>query len=397
MKFKVIIISVAVALIIVVAALIFRGMGNKDNAETPIVTEEVEEAPVEDPEAYSNFEESKTEAEAVNPSGILAEYGYVSSYGMPREEEGDKVRSYLTGKLVDSSYGKRRPIAIMLNNIKEAQPMSGTSMADVFYECVVEGGLTRMMGIFENYDALDKIGSVRSCRNYFVYYALEFDSIYCHYGQSAYAMPLLEMDFVDNLSGLAMEGDTVYYRTNDRTPPHNAYASAKGIAKGIEIKGYDENYSPDYKGKFTFANDGDVITPSAAGAYDAVHVEPGYLINKPWFDYNPEDGKYYRFEYDEPQIDVEDNTQLAVDNIVLQYSAWEKVDENGYLAFDCHSGGKMTYISHGKAVDGSWQRFDGDTGAVRYFDTEKNEIVFNQGKTWILIIQDSTADKVVVR
>ncbi len=396
MKLKVIVIVTAAVLIILVAALVSCGKGKKNKEEPEQSVEDIEEVEVEDPEAYSKFEETKPEAEATVTGGIPAEYGYVSSYGMPREEEGGKVRSYLTGKLVDSSYGKRRPIAVMLNNIKEAQPMSGTSMADVFYESVVEGGLTRMMGIFENYDGLEKIGSVRSCRNYFVYYALEFDSIYCHYGQSAYAKPLLDQDFVNNLSGLAMEGDTVYYRTNDRTPPHNAYASAKGIEKGIEMKGYDENYSPDYKGKFTFAKDGDVITPSAAGAYDAVHVEPGYLINKPWFDYNPDDGKYYRFEYDEPQIDAEDNKQLAVDNIVLQYSAWEKVDENGYLAFDCHSGGKMTYISHGKAIDGTWTRFDGDTGAVRYFDSDKNEVVFNQGKTWVLIIQDSTADKVVV-
>src|SRR5574344_1854532 len=118
---------------------------------------------------------------------------------------------------------------------------------DAIYECVVEGSLTRMMGIFENYDALDKIGSVRSCRNYFVYYALEFDAVYAHYGQSAYAVSLLEQPYVDNLSGLSEIGGTVFYRTSDRVAPHNAYASGKGINAGIKKMGYRDTYRDDYK------------------------------------------------------------------------------------------------------------------------------------------------------
>ncbi len=383
------------------ASLILSGCakGGAAPAETAEVENGSEE--VEDPNAYSEFQEetenAAAEATSTFDSGLKAEYGHKSSYGMPREEKDGKVRSYLTGKMVDESIGKRRPVAVMLNNIEEAQPMSGTSKADVLYECVVEGSLTRMMGIFEDYDDLNKIGSVRSCRNYFVYYALEFDSIYCHYGQSAYAMPLLEQDFVDNLSGLSSEGDTVFYRTTDRVAPHNAYASAKGIKKGIEIMGYDNDYRDDYKGKFTFADDGEIIVPDSDDSYSAVHVEPGYLINKPWFDYDEKTQQYLRYEYDEPQVDGENNTQLAVDNIILQYSSWEEVDDKGYLGFDCHSGGKMTYITHGKARDGNWIRFDGDTGSVRYFDMNGEEIVLNQGKTWVLIIQDTMADKVVIK
>ncbi len=350
---------------------------------------------VSDPNAYSKFED-QTAVNAGSASGIQAEYGYTTSYGMPREENGDQIRSYLTGKWVDKSVGERRPVAVMLNNIEEAQPMSGTSKADIFYECVVEGSLTRMMGIFENYDDLKKIGSVRSCRNYFVYYALEFDSIYCHYGQSAYAMPLLQEDFVDNLSGLSSEGDIVFYRSTDRVAPHNAYASAKGIKKGIEMMGYENAYSSDYKGKFTFAKDGETIVPDSSDSYTATRVEPGYLINKPWFEYNADDQKYYRFQYGGPQVDGDNNEQLAVDNVILQYSAWEEVDDKGYLGFDCHSGGKMTYITHGMARDGTWIRFDGDQGSVRYFDSEGKEIVINQGKTWIEIIQDTMSDKVVI-
>ena len=133
-------------------------------------------------------------------------------------EEG-QMRSYLSGLPVSKEIGNRRPIAVMLNNLKPAQPMCSISRADVVYEYVVEGAITRLMALFEDYKDLDKIGSVRSCREYFVYTMLEFDAIYCHYGQATYAVELLERDYVDNLNGLGKEGDTVYYRTTDKKAP----------------------------------------------------------------------------------------------------------------------------------------------------------------------------------
>lgn len=347
---------------------------------------------VADPHAYEEFENS-TSANAVSMN--ISAKGR-TSYTEERERKDGKVRSYLTGKWVDEEIGDHRPVAVMLNNIIDAQPMSGVSKADVIYECVVEGALTRMMGIFEDYKNLDKIGSVRSCRNYFVYYALEFDAIYAHYGQSAYAMPLLELDYVDNLSGLSAIGDTVFYRTTDRVAPHNAYASAKGIDEGIKRLEYRTAYRDDYKGKFTFAYDNEVIIPDGKDSFDASVLKPGYVINKPWFEYNSDDHKYYRFQYDGPQIDDTNQEQLAVDNVIFQYSSWEQVDEKGYLGFDCHSGGEMIYFTQGKAQKGAWIRYDGDLGSTRYYDTEGNEIIMNQGKTWVCIIQDSMGDKVVI-
>ncbi len=354
--------------------------------------EDPDAASVEDPDAYPD---PNVSANGVEESGLVAANGHTSSYGMPRERKDGKVRSYLTGKWVDESIGDRRPVAVMLNNIEEAQPMSGVSAADIIYECVVERSITRLMGIFEDYDKQDKIGSVRSCRNYFVYYALELDAIYAHYGQSAYAVSLLEQDFVDNLSGLAGVGGIVYYRTSDRVAPHNAYASGKGINEGIRRMKYRTEYRDDYKGKFTFADDDETIVPDV-DAFDAKVIKPGYFINEPWFEYKEEDGKYYRYQYGEPQIDDVNDEQLAVDNLILQYSSWEEVDDKGYLGFDCHAGGDMIYITKGKAEKGYWIRYDGDQGSVRYYDTEGHEIVVNQGKTWICIIQDTYGDKVEI-
>ena len=125
------------------------------------------------------------------------------------------VVSYLTGEYVPEAIGRRRPVAVMLNNLRPACPQAGIANAGVVYEAPVEGGITRLMGIFEDYDNLEKIGSVRSCRDYYIFYASGFDAIYTHYGQSAYALPFLELSEVNNISGLAGYGDQVFYRTTE--------------------------------------------------------------------------------------------------------------------------------------------------------------------------------------
>ena len=303
------------------------------------------------------------------------------------------MKSYLTGEYVPVEIGTRRPVAVMINNIKAALPSSSVSKASVIYEAPVEGSLTRLMPIWEDYDDLDKIGSVRSCRDYFINYAMGFEAIYVHYGQAVYALPYLEMDSVNNLSGLSGYGEDVFYRTSDRKAPHNAYTSTEGIQYGVEHLGYSLEYSEDHESPFNFVKVGEEVT--LENGSPATLIKPGYTVNEAWFEYKEEDGLYYRFEYGEAQMDDEYDTQLAVKNIIFQYSDWENYDANGYLNIHAEDGGACKYFTNGKVIDGTWTR-DGEWGPETYYDADGNEIELNTGKTWICVIQDSYADRVEI-
>ena len=304
------------------------------------------------------------------------------------------VYSYLTGEAVPESVGRRRPAAVMLNNIQAACPQYGINHAGVIYEAPVEGGITRLMGVFEDYDNLDKIGSVRSCRDYYIFYAAGFDAIYCHYGQAAYALPYLEMPEVNNLSGLEGYGDKVYYRSSDRKPPHNAYTSFEGIQKGIEINGYRQEYADDFSSSYQFAPVGQQVNLDNGIAANT--VKPGgYNYNNPWFTYNPGTGLYDRFQYGKEQIDDETGEQISVKNIILQNSAWKKYDDNGYLNIDVNTPGTGVYITNGKAIDITWSKKD-TWGPTYYYDTDGNQITMNRGKTWVCIILDSSSGSTVI-
>lgn len=342
-----------------------------ENTPTPTPTQEAEATPT--PEAQV------LEAEEPEPTPDPIPEGHVVSY--------------LTGEYVPETIGRRRPVAVMLNNLKPACPQAGIANAGVVYEAPVEGGITRLMGVFEDYDNLEKIGSVRSCRDYYIFYASGFNAIYTHYGQSAYALPFLDLPEVNNLSGLAGYGDQVFYRTTDRKSPHNAYTSFEGIQKGIEINGYSQEYDENFTPGYAFCGVNEEV--ELPGAEEASIVKPGYFLNKPWFEYNPEDKLYYRFQYGDKQIDQLTGEQIAYKNIILQYSSWRNYDENGYLNIDVDAPNVGKYITNGKVIDITWKKHE-PWGATFYYDTNGNQITMDTGKTWVCIIQDTYADRVEI-
>ena len=87
-----------------------------------------------------------------------------------------------------------------------------------------------------------------------------------------------------------------------------------------------------------------VLTVELPGETEANVVKPGYFLNEPWFEYNPEDKLYYRFQYGDKQIDELTGEQIAYKNIILQYSSWRKYDENGYLNIDVDEPNVGKYI-----------------------------------------------------
>lgn len=311
------------------------------------------------------------------------------------ETKDGKKRSYTTGEWVDESIASQRPVAVMIENTKMALPQYGINSADVVYEAPVEGSYTRLMGIFQDYSGFDRLGNVRSCRPYYCYFAMEFDAIYIHYGECIYAVDILNSDKIDNLDGIEGRVDSLlFYRTDDRKKPHNAYITSDGITAAIEDKGYDTAYAENYKGHYQFAADEERVT--LENGEDAVVVKPYYFYNKPWFVYNSEDGLYYRYQFDNPQVDALTNEQTAVSNIIYQYCDSSVIDTKyGYLDVNLTSGGKGKYFTNGKMIDITWSK-QSDSEPTKYFDADGNEITLNQGKTWVCIIENSHAEKCAV-
>ncbi len=315
-------------------------------------------------------------------------------------EEG-MVRSSLTNEWIDEEVENTRPIAVMFPTDKAAQPQYGISHVDVLYECMEEGGISRQMGIIKDWESLDKIGNIRSCRLYYMFWMLEYDAILVH-GGGIYTMAYLFDDpSVNNISGSGESGvgsgapgNEYFFRTDDKKAPHNMYISNEGINNAITSLGYskevrDEYYDPDH---FTFAAYGSPNTLEDGEDATLIDLSDVFPYSKPTLEYNEAEGVYYKTLHGEAQIDASNDEQLAFANVIVQTTQSQNLstDPNAtdYKVFLCHDttrGGY--YFTQGKVIPIRWEKTS-DRGATKYYDLNGNEIVLNTGKTYIAIAQE---------
>ncbi len=302
-----------------------------------------------------------------------------------------EAESYLTGEWILAEQANKRPIALMVENTKVTLPQYGLNRAGIIYECPVEGGITRLMALFQDYSGMDVIGNVRSCRPYYVNFAKEYDAIYMHAGASNEGTELLNASGIDHIDGITGQGGKSYYRDKSRKAPHNLYTSSDGIDSGIASYAFRREHDSSYSGHFQFAPEDAAVT--LPNGVDAAVVSLYFRDPKPWFEYHADDQLYYRYEFGNPQMDAIDQSQIAVRNIILQECRSSFYDKSaGTLNLDCFSGGSGKYITNGKCIDITWKR-ESDSAITRYYDLSGNEITLNRGKTWIGIIQSSYADE----
>ena len=361
-------ISIILMMTLLTAAFSFGCAKKEDEVPPETVVAETTEA-----ETKEIVIEDETEAETEDP------YADVE----PRVEVDGMISSYLTGEMVPVEIGTRRPLAIMMSNDKQALPQYGINRAGVVYEAPVEGVMVRYMAVIEDYDDLERIGSVRSCRTYYTYFAREWDAVYAHYGQSTFAEPYLKN--VDNINGLTCDG--AYYRSTDKSSPHNAYTSGERINKYREKFGYSDEYDEEYEkkgGHFKFAKASEPTIFDEEISLGASKIVPGYPYNNPWFEYDEEDGLYHRYQYEAAHEGNEG--PLTYKNVIFQYQPTGYYATTDYLNINVHEESYGYYFTNGRAIPVSVKK-DGEFGVTHYYDSEGNEIELNPGKTWICIIR----------
>ena len=314
------------------------------------------------------------------------------------EPTGETVNSMLTNEPVDSSVLNLKPLAVMIPNNQSALPHYNISKAGVLYECNVEYDITRLMAIIEDWQDLERIGNIRSTRDYFVYWAMEWDPLLVHFGNIWYADEVLSEDAVHNINGVT--NDTAFYRVTDenRIYEQTAYTSGEKIMQASAGLGYSLEHEEGFKpSHFFFAPDdapqllNDYEEASDVSRLDLSNV---YTIDRPWFEYNAEDGLYYRYEYGEPHVDAATNEQLSFKNIIVQYTYCEKRPDGQYLIYQCHDATRDGYyLTNGKAIHITWRKL-GEFGPTMYFDDNGKNLLLNAGKTMICIVKEADRENV---
>lgn len=306
-------------------------------------------------------------------------------------------KSVYTNEPVDSDLANQRPIAIMMPTDKGAQPSFGIGNAEVLYEIMEEGSISRQMAIIPDWQDLERIGNIRSCRLYYIYAAKEWDPILIHFGGVTYMNGVINGPDVNNLSGTYeygvggnAPGAGFFFRSSDRAAPHNAYISASGIKKAATQQGYSLNlrqgyYNPSH---FKFASKvNDLSQYKDAEDAETIDLASVFPYSKSKLTYDKSEGKYYKNIHGGPQKDAVTHEQISFENVIIQNTKWETKDEKGYLDFKMIDSTEDGYFfTKGKRIHIHWKKTD-DYTPTKYYDDDGKEIELNTGRTYIAVAQ----------
>lgn len=299
----------------------------------------------------------------------------------------------LTGEAMDEGQTKARPVAVMLNNITAALPQQGNGGADIIYEVIAEGGITRMLGVFQSLDGVGIIGSVRSSRPYFVELAMGLDAVYVHAGGSedAYAcMSSWATDHMDGVRGV-YSGNGLFWRSRDRiagksyASEHSLVTSGESVQKYLAGSGFRLEHNEGWTSPLDFVEDGAPADGSAANSVLVSH----YGNKATLFRYDSASKRYKVEEYGGAYIDGNTGEQIAVTNVlVVRAKMADMQDGYGHVAVTL-SQGDGWFACGGKVIPITWKK-GSYSDPLTYFTQDGKPLSLGVGKTYVNVIPSTS-------
>ena len=303
--------------------------------------------------------------------------------------------SPLTGLPISKELSLARPVAVMINNIKASMPQIGISQADVIYECLAEGGITRLMALYLDYKSLPTVGSVRSARDYFLDLAQIHDAIFLHAGGSELAYSQIKTRHIDHLDGVRTTVSGVFWRDPERlktmSREHTMVTNGEKISYGIQKKNYRTTLRQGFQSPFSFC-----LVPTEVNGKSATYIKiPNSSSYTAEFYYDLSSNTYKKLQFGAPHVDGANGKQLAFTNLLILYTQQSKVDSYGRIAVDLTGSGQGYYMYGGKAIPIQWQRNDRD-GGITLLNVDGSPLSINRGKTYVSISSQSIINKTIV-
>ncbi len=319
------------------------------------------------------------------------------------------INGKLYTKTEKDSWLQKRPMAVMIENAPDARPQSGLSKADIVYEAVAEGAVTRFLGIFycdaQKYDVT--LAPIRSARVYYINWAAGYNNpLYVHVGQAqdpgpADAKSLLEkIDWtLANDINLGFSFGHPYYkkdlfRTGKRVATeHAGITSTAKIWELAEEKRGWTNKDPDgnewadeYKGwsfEQTEVSDYDVESIS-------YEFWSGYKDYEVSWQYDPETNLYLRTMGGEEHKDLNNEERIAVADVIIMYTTVEgPIDEKKHMLYETTGSGDVLVFKNGTVQKGTWSKKNTQS-ELRLFDSNGSEMVLTPGQIWISVLSKSS-------
>lgn len=282
---------------------------------------------------------------------------------------------------------KRRPLLVKVENLSDARPQSGLDKADIVYEMVAEGGITRFAVVYLCKDA-EEIGPVRSARLQDGDLVREYDAIFAHCGGSDAWMDSSKAGIAD-LDQFSY--DDAYWRSDERDAPHNLYTATKRLRDAAQAAGFERPVTIK----------GHLFKKDAPGKTSATAIRIPYSAAcDVEYTYDAKTNRYHRSVAGSPQTDKVTGAQLSPKNVIVQYVNYsyagdgEDYGMGGNRMMELVGQGRAQVFIDGEVIEGTWNKA-GLTEPTVFLDQAGQEIKFNRGQFWVSIVPDSYTVEVV--
>lgn len=343
-------------------------------------------------------------------SGSLSDKRSKINLDLPKTEE-CPINGQMYTTVERNIWEERRPITAIVENHEESRPASGLNRADVIYEAVAEGGITRFLTVFYCGAAAEEveISPVRSARIYYVDWAAEYGDypIFMHvgganrYGGTTDTVPAADaLGLLEELGWRVPRGndlDTTYdsgfpifwrdYERLDRpsATEHTMTASLDAAYKEAEKRGFKAKYEGEAWDEdfvmWKFADEDPSSNP------DATEISFEFWTNKPNYDvtwtYDSNTNSYLRENGGDKFTDLKTGEQISAENVVIQFVRERgPVDRNMHMIYTTIGEGDALIFNNGEVIEGSWEK-DSRRDRTIFYDEDGKEIEFVRGQIWI--------------
>jgi len=296
------------------------------------------------------------------------------------------ITNPLTGETIEADISANRPYAVMLNNIKVALPQCGISKADILYEVLAEGNITRFEAIFSDLNGVGAIGSMRSSRPYYIEVALSYDAIYVHAGGSEQAYSDISSKGVDNIDGVrgAYSGE-IFYRDPNRMKygtEHSLFTTSDKVIEYTSKLGYESKHNGTFDYGLAFTENPDLGASAASAATVKVSFEG---IKDTSFTYHADTGFYTGYQYGTDLIDGTTNEAVQFKNLLVLYADSKILDDYGRRSFNLDTTGTGHFICNGKTVGIKWSHA-GTGSNFKYTLEDGTPLELGVGRSYIAIV-----------
>ncbi len=302
------------------------------------------------------------------------------------------------------AWEKRRPLFVMVENSPDARPQSGLGRADVVFEAVAEGGVTRFGTIFYCDSQRDEviIAPVRSARTYFVDWASGFNlPMYVHVGGANLPGPTDALGQIRQY-GWSLQTDLdqfsigypTFIRNNNRIPgkkvatEHTMESSTEKLWAVAEDRGWtftdpDGNeWLADYT-PWAFEDE-----PSSVGSVKKISYDfwSGYNQFSVEWEYDEQSNRFLRNMGGEQHIDHNDGSRIDAANVVVLKTV-EKgpVDELKHMLYTTVGKGKALLFKNGDVLEVNWSK-PTRISQISFTDNSGKSIEFARGPIWISVL-----------